>query len=302
MALVIPTAASTFGDSTTTEGGRLRKYVLAQFRNDSDLKWVRELRAVLVRDELKYRNVKESRPELKQNRQLWGRVENGVAQASIIVVDPQPFDNAIRMAIESEGANNLPPIDEKDIHNTCATAIVRSTPIAYLPDELSKAVPWGFYQEIATLDDFSPQNIREMIGGGLKQAMIFAARAHATFDLENIDETAASTRDVLRSPLARVLLAELLSTSRVFDTENPLTVQVLNNASDLIAKSVGEQLPTIGSISSQPLVREINSRVIDEIQAADIAAGWARDLLEVAEPKALGSTFERVWLNGKRIK
>jgi hypothetical protein len=62
------------------------------------------------------------------------------------------------------------------------------------------------------------------------------------------------------------------------------------------------ELPTIGTLAPEPLVTEYDSTAIDELQASDIAAGWAREMLETGEPKTLGSRFERVWLNGRRIK
>lgn len=54
MAMIIPTGASTFRDLTSTEEGHLHKYVLIQILSDGDLEWVPELRARLVKDELKY--------------------------------------------------------------------------------------------------------------------------------------------------------------------------------------------------------------------------------------------------------
>ncbi len=90
-----------------------------------------------------------------------------------------------------------------------------NTPISYLPFGLTRAVPWSLYAPIVSLESFTPEAIRGQIGGGIRQAQIFAARAH-------------------------------------------------------------------------------------EIQAADIAAGWARDLLEVSDARALGDQFERVWVNGIR--
>jgi hypothetical protein len=67
MSLIIPTSFShseTYGDSTSTEGAPLSKYVLAQYRSDADLNWVGELRASLVKDELKYKHFREARPRL----------------------------------------------------------------------------------------------------------------------------------------------------------------------------------------------------------------------------------------------
>jgi len=140
------------------------------------------------------------------------------------------------------------------------------------------------------------------IGGGLKHAMLFSARAHAIFDLKNLDPNVSTTWDMFRSPLARVCLAELLSTERTFDQENPKTIQVLNKVADEIALALGEQLPLAGKLTTAPLVKEVDSRAIDELQAADVAAGWAREILETSEAETLGQRFERVWINGRRIK
>ncbi len=303
MALIIPTAASTYGDSTTTEGGRLRKYVLAQFRSDADLEWVRELRARLVKDELKYTIVRDARPRLRGEQPLWSRVEAGVGQASIIVIDPQPTEAQIRDAVEAGlRGRPEPEIEERIISDVCASMIVANTPIAYLPLDLARAVPWGAYDLVARVERFTPEEIRRRIGGGLRQAQIFAARAHALFDLTTSGETLAATDEVFRSPLAPVMLAELLATSRAFDEENPASLPVLNEAANEIAVALGAGFPDLEDAAERPLIREVTSRAVDEIQAADVAAGWAREVLEVSEPTSLGVRFERVWVNGRRVK
>jgi hypothetical protein len=303
MALIIPTAASTYGDSTTTEGGRLRKYVLAQFRSDAELEWVKALRARLVKDELKYANFRDTRPKLRSEQPLWSQIEAGIGQASIIVIDPQPMEADIREAVKAElRGDSDAALEEHIVTEACASEIVANTPIAYLPFELSKAVPWGSYDFIASIERFTPEHIRSRIGGGLRHAQIFAARAHALFDLKASGNDLTTTDGVFRSPLAPVMLAELLATSRSFDEENPATLPVLNEAANEIGLALAAEFPNWGQPSATPMIREVSSRAIDEIQAADIAAGWARDILEVSEPRSLGSQFERVWVNGKRIK
>ena len=302
MAIVIPTGSSTYGDSTTTEGGGLyAKYVLAQFRADSNLEWVRELRALLVRDELKYRDFRETRHRLKKDKQLWSRIENGVGQASIIVVDPTAQN--LHVIFEAlEGGLSFQEInDSPQLFDQTATAMIAGTPIAYLPLELAQAVPWARYDLVADLERFTPEAIRKAIGGGLREARIFAARAHAVFDLATASDS-VRTDEVFKSPLARVMLAELVSTIRSFDTEAPGTLGVLNEAADQIASSIQGHLPGELVGAERPLVREVDSRALDEIQAADIAAGWAREMLETGDYRVLGTRFERVWLNGRRIK
>ena len=98
------------------------------------------------------------------------------------------------------------------------------------------------------------------------------------------------------------MLAEILSTRRVFDDESPKTVNVLNRMSEEIAESLKDGFVGSGSISDEPLVKEVSSRAIDELQAADIAAGWAREIVDVGDSGSLAARFERLWINGKRIK
>jgi hypothetical protein len=63
-----------------------------------------------------------------------------------------------------------------------------------------------------------------------------------------------------------------------------------------------EAFEDLGGIADAPLVIETESRGHDELQASDIAAGWAREMLELGEVSTLGTRFERVWLNGHRLK
>jgi hypothetical protein len=312
MALVIPGNCSTFGDSTLTEGP-LRKYVLAQFRSDADLSWVAELRSQLATDELKFRLVHEHRVKLKQLTRLWSRVERGVAQATLVVSDPAPVAGLLRRSWDSDGAIHGVDYDDASLTKECAAALVSGTPIAHLPNQLATVSNW---RRRATLDEFAPEEVRssassrfgrefapesiqEKIGDGLKAAQVFAARAHATFDVASLDETARSTSDAFRSPLAHVILRELLSTQRVFDNEDPKSTALLNRASEAIAERLRSELP---NLSDQPLVREHDSRAIDHLQAADVAAGWAREMIDTGSVRSLGAIFERVWVNGFLMK
>ena len=155
---------------------------------------------------------------------------------------------------------------------------------------------------IGSLYNFAPDDIRRRIGGGLREAMIFAARAHAMFDLDIVQRHVEATSLIYRSPVVQVTLAELLSTARVFDKENQETVDVLNEAAEEIAKNLAEGIFADENVTSQPLVTEIDSRQIDHIQAADIAAGWAREMLELSDIRFLAGRFECVWVNGIRVK
>ena len=116
-------------------------------------------------------------------------------------------------------------------------------------------------------------------------------------------DAASHTRDAFRSPrAARLVFPEVLATVRHFDVENRHTVDLLNSAVDAIAGAMEEAFEELCPISDEPLVIETDSRGYDELQASDIAAGWAREMLELGEASTLGTRFERVWLNGRRLK
>jgi hypothetical protein len=313
MALIIPVTCSTFADACRTEGGPLCKYVLAQFRADADLAWVGQLRSQLSTEELKFKQVRENRTRLRQTAQLWRRVENGVRQATLVVIDPEPVAGQVTRSWQSQGAISGVDYNQDNVIRGCAAAIVAGTPIAHLPHALATVSSWrrvlGAYRTVeetmrprpfsAPTDDFTPESIQQAIGTGLRSALVFAARAHATFDVASMDETARSTRDAFHSPLSCEMLREVLSTSRTFDQEDDRSAEVLNRASEAIAEHLRDELPCV---SDQPLVQEQDSRAIDHLQAADIAAGWAREIIDAGGVRALGAVFERVWVNGFLMK
>ncbi|NDB70659.1 MAG: hypothetical protein EB015_22160 [Methylocystaceae bacterium] len=300
MALIIPTSSSSFGDGTKTSG-RFQKYVLAQIRSDANLDWVNRVRSFLVKAELKYEDIKQNKYRLQKDAILWAQIEKGLGQATIIVVDPGEYEPLVRdtlQGVDIEKAGS----ESKAIVDACVSEVLSGTPIAYLPESIHRSVLWADQKSVTTLERFTPTEILNALGGELQHAIIFAARAHAVFDVPSLD-SASRTTDAFRSPrAARLVLPEVLATIRHFDIENKKTVDLLNSAVDTIAKAVDEAFDGIGSISDDPLVIETDSRGYDEIQASDIAAGWAREMLEVADARSLGNKFERVWLNGRRLK
>ena len=136
MPLIVPTASSTYADSVETGGGALRKYILAQYSSDADFEWVREVRGLLVKDELKYRDFREARPKLMSLKPTWPRVEKGLYQATIIVIDPEPFAKSIEAWLQNEQAEIGVDYTNAGILDACATALVSGTPITYVPSPM----------------------------------------------------------------------------------------------------------------------------------------------------------------------
>ena len=300
MALIIPTASSTFGDGTKTSG-RFQRYVLAQIRSDANLEWVRRARSFLVTAELKYEHVKKNKARLQKDPQFWDQIQKGFGQATIIVVDPGEYEALVRDTLREADISKAGS-ETKAIVDACVCEVLAGTPIAYLPEAIHRAVPWGDERALTTLQRFTPEGLLDELGGELQHAMVFAARAHAIFDVPSL-ESRTRTADAFHSPrAARLILPEVLATARHFDVENQKAVGLLNSAVDTIATSVETLFEQGESISDEPLVMETDSRGYDELQAADVAAGWAREMLEVGESKHLGDRFERVWINGRRLK
>lgn len=251
---------------------------------------------------MKWQHVKDRRPQLRRRADLWREVEKGVFSATLVVIDPEPVQKIVRSALISDGAEEGHDFDERDLVRGCSVALVKGTPIAYLPSELMKIVGQSGYDLVGGFDDFTPEAIRLQIGDGLNDAPLFAARAHAMFDAMAMAREHASTTLVFRSPLAKVVLAELLATRRVFDNEHVRSLAVLNRASERIAAALATRLSSDDDRFWSPLVSEADSKSYFELQAADVAAGWAREMLETNEPRALANKFERVWLNGELLR
>lgn len=128
MPILLPSSYSTYGDSTLTEGP-FRKHVLAQFRSDSDLEWIKELRAAMVRDEVKYRDIVQMRPRLRSQRTLWSRLETGVSQATIIIIDPKPIDEQVRDLTALQRREIPEEKINEYINDCCATSRLRTLPL-----------------------------------------------------------------------------------------------------------------------------------------------------------------------------
>jgi hypothetical protein len=221
---------------------------------------------------------------------LYKAVESGISQATVIVIDPEPIAIEAQYFYIQEQAE--PGIDYTYHHiaDICAMTLIAGSPLAYLPEKLDLFAPLSRLYPAAKLSGFAPEDLLKRVGG-LDGAKVLAARAHAMFDVEQRHRIESAISDFTFSPLRDVVFREILSTARGFDAENPTSVDVLNNAADVIASSMQESKWFEKIHGSEPLVREFSSRDVDFIQAAD--------MLEYQEVRTLGSTFRRVILNGR---
>ncbi len=299
MALLLPTSFSSFGDATTTEGPS-RCYVLAQVRDTTSADCVLEVRSRLKLPELNWEAFRTHRPQLRADASLWSRIEDSLGQATLIIEDRDLESHISFLELADERGNGFGyDWGDKDILERRSRAIIARSPVAYLRDSLARALPDAPIR-IGSLDEFTPETIRQKIGPGIRQAAVFAARAHAVFDVDGLrlDRTTRTTQDAFTSPYAPLVLTEVLASRRTFDTEDPKTIEVLNSASEAIAEALG---PTIQA-SAERLVQEWSSRELDQLQAADVAPGWARELIDLGVRGGMASRFECVWVNGQLLR
>lgn len=279
----------------------MSRYILAQLPGDSELDWVSDMRALFVVDELKWKVFQSRREALQAKGTLWARVLSAMKTATIVVIKPDDVEHDLRQHWVRSGAEEGHDFDRATLIDACATALVADTPVAYLPNHLSQTLGLYPMNLFLSFDKFAPSEIKKRIGGTLRDAKVFAARAHATFDTDSVAGAGRRTVETFSHPAAKVVLLELLATQRGFDVEHPASATVLNEAAETMAKALGAALLTPGEFSDEPLVKEYNSRDVDHLQAADIAAGWAHELIALGNERSLGDTFGRVMINGRLL-
>jgi hypothetical protein len=86
---------------------------------------------------------------------------------------------------------------------------------------------------------------------------------------------------------------------RAFDVEHEKSLPILNELVDKVTRAA--RLPTfVVSRGREKAVSEESSQLSDHMQAADMAAGWAADLLLASngDYRALAKQFRWVGVNG----
>ncbi len=284
----------TYGDSSRTGDD---KYVLAQFRSDASLAWVGELRAFLVKDELKYKWFVPERHRVMSNPELWKRVENGVHQAEITIIDPRSYqDFAIAELLEQRAEPGI-DFDFKTINEISGQYIIEWSPVGRLGAFNLDWLADNTNFENAT--DFSAHGLKKRAGGKLRDAVVLAARAHGMISPSELNEILANSfgGGTLDYQTRMKYIGEV---TRVFDVEHPKSIPILNEFAQRLAHAAGIPRSLTHAMNHKASVYESASHEVDHIQAADLAAGWAVDLLTLTngDYRAVAQRFAWVGVNG----
>jgi hypothetical protein len=280
----------TFGDSTKIPGQHVdeRCYILAQFPETTNLEWARELRTALGGGELKYQKYLGLRHKVQAKKQLWKRVRDGTAEATIVVIENSFYINAIAYRLRAAGAELGHDVSLDEILRQAALCMIDHAPVMRLPDLMRDAIVAPYYRSRA----YTAQMVYSKIGSKFNDAAVFAARAHAAFDIDDLEE-AASTNELFLSPYRPRLLQGFERIDRVFDEEHPKSAAMLNE----MLGSYDERL----SNTAATRVSELASDSNDWLQAADFCAGFASEIMMNATDNReheLRRHFRKVIVNG----
>lgn len=239
---------------------------------------------------MKFSDVRHNEGLLRKDRKLWQTIANGIGEATIFIVDPAPFAAGILRWYDNQQADYGYDYKWKDVLGQAAVDIVANSPVYMYSNDA--AAPSAAIQGAPLLyapHNFvpSPPTLLRAVGGKLRDAVTFAGRAYAA-----IDDPSRETGTEVFVPFG-ILGAPTGVVTRVFDKEHARSTAVLNNVI-----TTAESAQRGFFIQCGSAVVEMDSRAVDGLQAADVAAGYAREVLEQEGLRALAARFQRVVVNG----
>jgi hypothetical protein len=280
---------------------------VAHFRSDASLDWVSDLRSFLNLPELKYRDFQPQRHRVLSNADIWAKLQKGVEQAEITIVDPIVYREAVLGDWLDRNAEpghdfNLEMVNDKAgewMIRMSPLGLAEATSIDFYYGHVAFDETTGRFSPDAEFQDFSAATIKSRAGGSLKDATVLAARSHAMLSPSEEREVIAICSQSTTVGYAK-RCAALAKMCRVFDTDHPGSVPILNEFSERLVRSAN-----VGNVASllhgsSKMVSEEKSHTIDHIQAADMAAGWAVDALIYSrgDYRELAKRFAWVGVNG----
>ncbi|MGC2420037.1 MAG: hypothetical protein WA405_00125 [Candidatus Acidiferrales bacterium] len=287
-------SAFAYGDSSRTGDD---KYVLAQLRSDATLSWVVDLRSYLNLPELKYKFFQPHIFRVQSKRDLWKNVQEGVYQAEITITDPRVYQEAVILDLLEQQAEFGIDFDLRTVNEEASHWMIARSPLS-----LAESVTMDFAFEISDPGagiSFTSGAIRERAGGKLNDAIVVSARAHAMLSPAEAKEI-ASIKYLSGGMNYGLALAKIARLSRMWDVEHPKSLPILNEFSERIAYIAAGHGVFGRRFKSQPFVTEGGSHSSDHLQAADMAAGWAANLLTLSggDYRSLAQKFATVCVNG----
>jgi hypothetical protein len=280
----------TYGDAVRSPTD---KYVIAQFRADAELEWVSRLRSFFQVAELKYRDfVPERRSHLQSKPELWGSFTKGIRQAEITIIDPKEYENYHIWELLDQQAVPGHDFDYKTIREMAGRTMIEWSPIGRIG---AFSMDWLVNQE--EIKDVTADGLHRRAGGKRHDAIVLAGRSHAMLSPSEVSELISLAMGPISFPRSN-RMNDIERMARIFDDEHKPSLPLLNDLVDQVGYLVGGTSYALGP--KQVLVKEMPSREADHLQAADMAAGWAVDVLTFTngDYRHLAQQFAWVGVNG----
>jgi hypothetical protein len=263
---------------------------------------VHDLRSFLNKPELKYKWFHPERHRVMARAELWKKVETGVFQSEITIVDPEVYRSYCFLDLLNKQAEPGIDFDERTINDEAGVLMIECSPLGlaqhFTPDwHFARLDP--FTREATNVGDFRAAALKRRAGGKLKDAIVVSARAHAM--ISPSDRKALVARCTLSSASDfDSAVASIKKMSRIFDEEHAKSVPILNELSARLAQAAGVRGVGIFHHGAIDPVAEADSQDAEHLQAADMAAGWAVDILTLTngDYRSLAQKFAWVGVNG----
>jgi hypothetical protein len=277
----------TYGDACRSGSD---KYVIAQFRSEADLDWVSRLRAFFQKDELKYRDFQPERHRVQSKPELWASVVKGIGQAEITITDPRPYEDFAYWELVDQQAVLGYDFDQRTIKEMAGRSMIEWSPLGRVA---ALSLDWLIGQN--KVKDLTADGLHRRAGGKRHDAVVLAGRSHAMLSPSEMSEILSLYINGA-SAIPSNRMKDIDRLSRVFDDEHKPSLPILNDLVDQVAYLVGANRAGPKQVS----VKEMPSRDIDHLQAADMAAGWAVDVLTYTngDYRTLAAQFAWVGVNG----
>lgn len=165
-------------------------------------------------------------------------------------------------------------------------------------EEVLEALPFTYFRQRERIS--TPSELHRRAGGKLSDAVVLAVRAHSMLSpSETMEVVLGFGGGSYGPPNLAAALEVVKSMGRAFDVEHEKSLPILNELVDKVTRAA--RLPTfVVSRGREKAVSEESSQLSDHMQAADMAAGWAADLLLASngDYRALAKQFRWVGVNG----
>jgi hypothetical protein len=237
---------------------------------------------------LKYRQYLGLRHWVQANKQLWKRVVEGTAEATVVVIENAFYINAIAYRLREAGAELGHDVTFEQILRDGALCMIEHAPVMRLSDLTPGLIGPGKVNPRS----YTAEAVYRLIGEKFNVATVFDARAHAMFDMDDLKK-AGSTNELFLAPFRSRLILEIDKFERIFDNEHPSSAAMLNEIFGSYDQRSSNIHPT--------LVSESRSDSNDGLQAANFCAGFASEIMMNAgddRERDLRRHFRRVIFNG----